>query len=40
MERTGGVLAPADFDELLDVGDFGRHGGGGFVLGGDVRMTD
>lgn len=26
-ERTLGVLSPADLDELLDVGDFGRHGG-------------
>jgi len=27
--RTLGVLAAADLDELLDVGDFGRHFGGG-----------
>lgn len=25
--RTGSVLAAADLDELLDVGDFGRHDG-------------
>lgn len=23
--RTAGILAPADLDELLDVGNFGRH---------------
>ena len=23
--RTLGILAPADLDELLDVGNFGRH---------------
>lgn len=27
-ERTLGILAPADLDELLDIGDFGRHGEG------------
>lgn len=26
--RTLGILAAADLDELLDVGDFGRHFGG------------
>ena len=26
--RTLGILAAADLDELLDVGDFGRHVGG------------
>jgi len=26
--RTGSVLAAADLDELLDVGDLGRHVGG------------
>jgi hypothetical protein len=24
-KRTAGILAPADLDELLDIGDFGRH---------------
>jgi hypothetical protein len=24
-ERTLGILAPADLDELLDIADFGRH---------------
>lgn len=24
-ERTLSILAPADLDELLDIGDFGRH---------------
>ena len=24
-QRTGGILPPADLDELLDVGDFARH---------------
>lgn len=24
-ERTFRILAPADLDELLDIGDFGRH---------------
>lgn len=27
--RTLGVLAAADLDELLDIGNFGRHFGGG-----------
>lgn len=26
--HTGSVLPPADLNELLDVRDFGRHGGG------------
>lgn len=26
-KHTGGVLPPADLNELLDVGDFLRHGG-------------
>ena len=30
IQRTGSVLAAADLDELLDVGDFGRHFGGGW----------
>jgi hypothetical protein len=25
--RTLSILAPADLDELLDIGDFGRHRG-------------
>jgi hypothetical protein len=25
VTRTLGILAPADLDELLDIGDFGRH---------------
>jgi hypothetical protein len=25
VQRTPGILAPADLDELLDVGNFGRH---------------
>jgi hypothetical protein len=25
VKRTAGILAPADLDELLDIGDFGRH---------------
>jgi hypothetical protein len=25
--RTGSIFPSADLDELLDVGDFGRHGG-------------
>ena len=28
IQRTGSVLAAADLDELLDVGDLGRHAGG------------
>lgn len=28
-KRTLGVLAAADLDELLDIGNFGRHFGGG-----------
>jgi len=29
MQRmpTFGILPPRDLEELLDVGDFGRHGG-------------
>jgi hypothetical protein len=27
-KRTLGILAAADLDELLDIGDFGRHFGG------------
>ena len=27
-KRTGSVLAAADLDELLDIGDLGRHVGG------------
>jgi hypothetical protein len=27
-QRTGGVLAAADLNELLDIGDFGRHDDG------------
>lgn len=27
-KRTRGVLAAADLNELLDIGDFGRHNGG------------
>lgn len=27
-ERTHGILATADLDELLDICDFGRHFGG------------
>lgn len=27
-KRTARVLAPADLDELLEVGDFGGHGDG------------
>lgn len=26
-DRTRSIFPSADFDELLDVGDFGRHGG-------------
>jgi hypothetical protein len=26
-KRTGGILAAADLDELLDIGNFARHGG-------------
>ena len=26
-DLTGGILPPADLDELLDVGDFLRHDG-------------
>ena len=37
-KRTGSVLAAADLDELLDVGDFGRHFGG--VGGGRVGKID
>ena len=35
FKRTGSVLAAADLDELLDVGDLGRHVGGfdGLVSG-------
>lgn len=25
--RTGGILAPGNFNELLNVGDLARHGG-------------
>jgi hypothetical protein len=25
VELTFGILPPADLDELLDIGDFGRH---------------
>lgn len=32
-KRTLSILAPADLDELLDIGDFGRH------LDGDVDST-
>jgi hypothetical protein len=38
--RTLSILAPADLDELLDVGNFGRHLGGyvsrrvGGIIGG------
>lgn len=28
VEHTPGILAAADLDELLDIGDFGRHFGG------------
>lgn len=35
-KRTGSVLAAADLDELLDVGDLGRHGGREFVRIGTV----
>lgn len=31
-KRTLGVLAAADLDELLDVGNFGRHFGGRWVV--------
>jgi len=27
-KRTLGILAPADLNELLDIGNLGRHGGG------------
>lgn len=33
-KRTGSVLAAADLDELLDVGDLGRHDGREFVRWG------
>jgi hypothetical protein len=26
-KRTGGILAAADLDELLDIGNFARHVG-------------
>lgn len=26
LRRTGGILAVGNLDEVLDVGDFGRHG--------------
>jgi hypothetical protein len=29
IKLTGRILAAADFNELLDIGDFGRHGCGG-----------
>lgn len=28
-KRTGGILAAADLNELLNIGDFARHGGQG-----------
>lgn len=28
VKRTGGILAAADLNELLDIGDFGRHDDG------------
>lgn len=27
-KRTGGILPAADLNELLDIGDFGRHNDG------------
>jgi hypothetical protein len=32
-KRTLGILTPADLDELLDVGNFRRHVGGGRTWG-------
>ena len=39
-KRTLGILAAADLDELLDVGDFGRHVGGvGWSSRGDFDVA-
>lgn len=37
--RTLGILAPADLDELLDVGDFGRHFDGVWLRSGGIERT-
>ena len=37
--RTLGVLAPADLDELLDVGNFGRHLEGNVSTSRVVRIV-
>jgi hypothetical protein len=35
--RTGGILPAADLDELLDIGDFARHGDGLMLMRCDKR---
>lgn len=37
--RTGGILPAADLDELLDIGDFARHGDGLMLMRCDKRET-
>jgi hypothetical protein len=37
VARTGGILPAADLDELLDIGDFARHGDGLMLMRCDKR---
>jgi hypothetical protein len=37
--RTLGILAPADLDELLNVGNFGRHLDGNVSTSREVRIV-
>lgn len=39
IERTLSILAPADLNELLDIGNFGGHVGGMWVVERELRNS-